>query len=294
MHIGIHFFPREGSMSIAEVAQITEDLGFESLWVAEHTHIPVNPLRSQNQRGPIPDSHARMFDPWISLAVAAAVTSRIGLGTAVCLVTQHDPIVLAKEIATLDVVSGGRVLFGVGVGSVVDETANHGVEPGDRWVVLRERVLAMKEIWTNDQAEFHGRFVDFDPIYQWPKPIQRPYLPVIVGGNGPHVINRVLAYGDGWMPFRTAGGDFLDRAAELQTLATERGRGAIPVGASGVDPDPTLLDQYQKAGIVRTVLRTLPDGREEIRLSSEAIQHPRATIRLNESSCPPIIWTRHS
>jgi alkanesulfonate monooxygenase SsuD/methylene tetrahydromethanopterin reductase-like flavin-dependent oxidoreductase (luciferase family) len=146
---------------------------------------------------------------------------------------------------------------------VVDETANHGVEPGDRWRVLRERILAMKEIWSKDQAEFHGRFVNFDPIYQWPKPVQKPYPPVIVGGSGPHVINRVVAYGDGWMPFRTAGSTFLDRAAELQRLARDKGRGTIPVGASGVDPDPKLLEQYQQAGVVRAVLRTLPgDGAE--------------------------------
>ena len=264
MHIGIHFFPRQDSMGIDELARIVEDEGFESLWVAEHTHIPVNPVRSQGQRGPIPESHSRMFDPWISLAVAGAVTSRIGLGTAVCLVTQHDPIVLAKEIATLDVLSNGRVLFGVGVGSVVDETANHGVQPADRWRVLRERVLAMKEIWSKDQAEFHGRFVNFDPIYQWPKPVQKPYPPVIVGGSGPHVLERVIAYGDGWMPFRTAGSNFLDRAADLQRLAKANGRGTIPVGASGVDPDPKLLELYQKAGIVRVVLRTLPDDRAEI------------------------------
>jgi probable F420-dependent oxidoreductase len=264
MHIGIHFFAREGSMSIAEVARIVEDQGFESLWVAEHTHIPVNPVRSLPGRGPIPDSHSRMFDPWISLAVAAAVTSRIRLGTAVCLVTQHDPIVLAKEIATLDVVSGGRVLFGVGVGSVVDETANHGVEPDDRWRVLRERVLAMKEIWSNDQAEFHGKFVNYDPILQWPKPIQKPYPPVIVGGNGAHVLNRVVDYGDSWMPFRIAGTAFLERAAELQRLAKEKGRGPIPVGSSGADPDPKLLEQYQAAGVERVVLKTLPEEREEI------------------------------
>lgn len=264
MDIGIHFFPREGSMDIGEVARAVEDLGFESLWVAEHTHIPVNPARSLQGRGPIPDSHSRMFDPWISLAVAAAHTSKIRLGTAVCLVTQHDPIVLAKEIATLDVLSQGRVLFGVGVGSVVDETANHGVQAEDRWQVLRERVLAMKQIWSKDQAEFHGKFVDFDPIYQWPKPFQKPYPPVIVGGSGPHVISRVLAYGDGWMPFRTAGGNFLDRAAELERIAKEKGRGSIPVGASGVEPDPALLEQYQKAGIVRVVLQTLPAARSEI------------------------------
>ena len=264
MDIGVHFWAREDSMDVAELARMTEDLGFESLWVAEHTHIPVHPARSLQQRGPIPDSHARMFDPWISLAVAAAVTSRIKLGTAVCLVTQHDPIVLAKEIATLDFVSGGRVLFGVGVGSVVDETVNHGVEPEDRWRVLRERVLAMKAIWTNDQAEFHGKFVDFDPIYQWPKPLQKPHPPVIVGGSGPHVVQRAADYGDGWMPYRSVGSSFLERAAELQRLARERGRAPIPVGASGVDPDPAVIEQYQRAGIVRVVLQTLPCDRDEI------------------------------
>jgi probable F420-dependent oxidoreductase len=264
MQIGIHFWAQEGSMNVAELARVTEDLGFESLWVAEHTHIPVNPSLSAGHRGPIPDSHSRMFDPWITLAVAAAVTSRIRLGTAVCLVTQHDPIVLAKEIATLDQLSGGRIDFGIGVGSVVDETLNHGVQPNDRWQVLRERTLAIKEMWTKDQAEFHGKFVNFDPIYQWPKPVQKPHPPVIVGGSGAHAINRTAEYGDGWMPFRTQAFNFLERAAELQRLAKARGRTPIPVGASGVDPDPKLIEEYQAAGIVRVVLKTLPDTRDEI------------------------------
>ncbi len=264
MEIGIHFFPRESSIAIAELARVVEDEGFESLWVAEHTHIPVHPGRSVQQRGPIPESHSRLFDPWISLAVAAAVTNRIRLGTAVCLVTQHDPIVLATEIATLDVVSGGRVLFGVGVGSVVDETVNHGVTPEDRWQVLHERILAMKAIWSTDEAEYHGRFVNFDPIYQWPKPVQKPNPPVLVGGSGPHVLRRVVAYGDGWMPFRVSGSDLLDRAAELQRMAKAKGRSAIPVSVSGAAPDPALLERYQAAGIVRVVLQTLPPDRDAV------------------------------
>ena len=154
--------------------------------------------------------------------------------------------------------------FGVGVGSVVDETVNHGVQPDDRWRVMRERVLAIKAIWTQDQAEFHGKFVNFDPIYQWPKPVQKPHPAVIMGGSGAHAINRTVDYGDGWMPFRTSAFNFLERVTEMQRLAKAKGRDPIPAGASGVEPDPKLLEEYQAAGIVRVVLRTLPDGRDAI------------------------------
>jgi probable F420-dependent oxidoreductase len=268
MKIGIHYSPTADTMSVPELARAAEDLGFESFFLSEHTHIPVNPVHSQTQRGPIPRAHAQGLDPWISLAVTAGVTTRILLGTGVTLITQHDPIVLAKQIATLDVLSGGRVLVGVGVGSVVDETRNHGVEPEDRWRVLRERVLAMKEIWTKDEAEFHGRFVNFDPIYQWPKPLQKPHPPVIVGGSGSHVLHRVVAYGDAWMPTagtaNRPGPALLERVTELRDLAKAKGRDPIPVGVSDPDPDPAVLEGYEKAGISRAVLRVPAAGSEDV------------------------------
>jgi len=268
MQFGIHYSPTADTMNVAELARASEDLGFESFFLSEHTHIPVNPTESLRQRGSVPRAHAEGLDPWICLSLVAGVTSRIGLGTAVTLLTQHDPIVLAKMIATLDVLSGGRVVVGVGVGSVVDETRNHGVEPEDRWRVLQERVLAMKQIWTRDEAEFHGRFVNFDPIYQWPKPLQKPHPPIIIGGSGSHVLSRAVAYGDGWMPTAgTAarpGPNLLERVAELRAMAAEKGRAQIHVGVSDAEPDPATLQSYQKAGIERVLLRVPAAGSDEV------------------------------
>lgn len=263
MHIGIHYSPKAYSMNMADLARAVEEHGFESLFLPEHTHIPVN-VRTPRAR-PIPRTHAEGLDPWIALSIAAGVTSRLRLGTGVCLVTQHDPIVLAKQIATLDVLSGGRVIFGVGVGSVTDETANHGVHPANRWRVMRERVLAMRDIWTRDEAEFHGTFVDFEPIYQWPKPAQEPHPPVWVGGGGSHVLQRVLDYGDGWMPTSwSVEATLFERAAELQQLAKDRGRDPIPVAVSHPEPDAALLGRYQKAGFARAVLHVEADEPKEV------------------------------
>lgn len=263
MLFGIHYAPTAESMNVADVARAAEERGFDSLFIPEHTHIPVT-LRTPRRSGPVPISHATTLDPWIALTAAAASTSRLLLGTGVCLITERDPIVLAREVSSLDVLSGGRVILGVGVGSVVDEMVNHGVDPDHRWQVMRERVLAMKAIWTHDQAEFHGSYVNFDPIYQWPKPVQKPHPPIYMGGSGPHVLNRVLAYGDAWMPtVTTAGTNFLERVAELQHLAQEKGRGLIPVSTSDPDPDPALLEGFQKAGIERSILR-VPDAGPDV------------------------------
>lgn len=263
MFIGIHYSPKAYSMNVADLARAVEEHGFESLFVPEHTHIPVN-LRTLRARGPVPRTHAETFDPLLSLAIAAAVTSRLRLGTGVCLVTQRDPIVLAREVATLDVFSGGRVIFGVGVGSVTDETANHGVAPDDRWRVMRERILAMKEIWARDEAQFHGKFVNFDPIYQWPKPAQKPCLPVWIGGGGSHVLRRVVAYGDGWMPTSWSVDHLFARMAELQKLANEKGRPPIPVAVSHPEPDSAVLESYQKAGVLRAILHVEADAAEDV------------------------------
>lgn len=268
MQIGIHYSPTASTMNVAELARAAEDLGFESFFLSEHTHIPVNPDNSERQRGPVPRAHAEGLDPWVSLSIVAGVTSRIRLGTAVTLLTQHDPIVLAKMIATLDVLSGGRTIVGVGVGSVIGETRNHGVEPEHRWQVLRERVLAMKAIWTQDEAEFHGRFVNFDPILQWPKPVQKPHPPVIIGGSGAHVLQRAIAYGDGWMPTAgTAsrpGPSLLERVAELRALAAAKGRTDFHVGVSDAEPDVAVMESYRDAAIDRVLLRVPAAGQDEV------------------------------
>src|SRR5919202_208167 len=218
MDFGVTMFPTEYSISIVELARAVEDLGFESLWVPEHTHIPSD-RRSPWPGGPeLPREYSHALDPFLALTAAASVTSRLRLGTGVCLVVERDPITLAKEVATIDHLSGGRFLFGIGGGWNLEEMANHGTDPTRRWPLLRERVLAMKEIWTHDEAEFHGAFVDFQRLWQWPKPIQAPHPPIIVGGNGPHTLKRVVDYGDAWGPIVGRGPDIAERLPELARL----------------------------------------------------------------------------
>src|SRR5439155_22551798 len=183
------------------------------------------------------------------LSVAAAVTSQLRLGIGVCLVIERDPITLAKEVATLDLVSNGRFLFGVGGGWNLEEMANHGTDPSRRWALLRERVLAMKAIWTQEEAEYHGHLVNFDRIWQWPKPVQQPHPPIIVGGNGPHTLRRVIDYGDEWMPIVGRGDRSVeDGMLELRRMAEEARRGPIPVSVWGVRPEPEAIDHWQSEG----------------------------------------------
>jgi probable F420-dependent oxidoreductase len=203
------------------------------------------------------DRLRRFLDPFIALTAVAGVTTRLRLGTGVCLLPEHDPITLAKEIATLDVLSGGRVLFGIGAGWNREELRHHGTEPAARWRVMRERALAMKEIWTNEVAEFHGQYVDFGPIWQWPKPVQRPHPPILVGGEGPGVLDRVLDYGDEWAPNAEPG--IAERVVELQELATARGRGTIPVTVMHVPAERDEIARYAAAGATRYVF-SLPSG----------------------------------
>lgn len=257
MQFGVHIEPTERAMDLRDLGRLLEERGFESLWLPEHTHLPVGGA-SVHPSGPhVHDRLRRLLDPLIGLAAVAALTERLLLGTGVCLVPEHDPIVLAKQVATLDALSGGRVLFGVGAGWNREELRNHGVDPATRWRVLRERVLAMKRIWTEDEAEFHGEFVDFEPIWLWPKPARRPHPPVLVGGEGPRVLDRVLDYGNEWAPNDEPG--IVERIPELQRRAAERGRGPIPVTLMHVAPDVDLLRRYEAAGVARCVF-SLPGG----------------------------------
>ena len=258
VRFGISMFPTRYSIGPAELARAVEERGFESLFVPEHTHIPTS-RRSPWPGGPdLPDMYRETLDPFLALAAAAAVTERLLLGTGICLVVERDPITTAKEVATLDLLSGGRFLFSVGGGWNREEMENHGTDPARRFAVLRERVLAMQEIWTNDEAEFHGEYVDFDPLWQWPKPVQRPHPPVLVAGNGQGTLERVLEYGDGWIPIPGRGAVPLgEGTARLRELAAERGRPPIPVTVFGARPDPEVLDHYAAAGVDR-VLFSLP------------------------------------
>ena len=260
MQLGVSTFPTETSMDVRDLGRALEERGFESLFVPEHTHIPIEPgIRTPGGRD-VPDEFRRTPDPFVVLGAVAACTERLLLGTGICLVIERDPIVTAKEVATVDFLSGGRFLFGVGGGWNRAEMANHGTDFGSRFALLRERVLAMKAIWTSDEAEFHGDFVDFGPLWQWPKPVQHPHPPVIVAGNGPGSIARAVDYGDGWMPI-AGRSDTAEDVEALQKAAAERGRGPIPVTVFGAPPKPETLAGYADAGIDRALI-ALPSAPE--------------------------------
>ncbi|HTE86249.1 MAG TPA: LLM class F420-dependent oxidoreductase [Dehalococcoidia bacterium] len=265
MKPGVSMFVTDYSIGAAELGRAAEDQGFESLFVPEHTHIPTS-RRSPWPGGPnLPEEYLHSLDPFLALAAAAAVTRDLRLGTGICLVIERDPITLAKEVATLDFISGGRVLFGIGGGWNYEEMQNHGTKPSLRWKILRERILAMKEIWTHDEAQFHGECVDFDPIWQWPKPVQKPHPPILIGGDGPRTFQRVIEYGDAWLPIMGRSEVPLsDKIAELNRLAREAGRGPVPVTVFGARAEPKLLEEYQAAGVERVVVGVRPAPAEQV------------------------------
>jgi probable F420-dependent oxidoreductase len=240
------------------LAREAEQRGYESLMVTEHTHIPVHAGMIDRTGGPLPDKYRRTHDPFVALAFAAAATTRLKIGTSVCLVVEHDPIVLAKVVASLDQLSGGRFVFGVGAGWNKPEMRNHGTDPATRHRLMRERVEAMKAIWASDEGEYHGELVDFDPIWQWPKALRTP---VFIGGNGPKVEDRVLRYADGWMP----------NMKEVETLgpriAAPRDRAGKHVPVTYYGATPENLDALREAGVDRALV-VLESGPEAEVLAS--------------------------
>ncbi|MGN6561134.1 MAG: LLM class F420-dependent oxidoreductase [Thermomicrobiales bacterium] len=257
MRFGVHFAPTQEALDVRELGRLVEAAGFESLFFPEHTHLPAYGASIHPSGPALHDRLRRFLDPFIALTAVAGVTTRLRLGTGVCLVPEHDPITLAKQIATLDVLSGGRVLFGVGAGWNHEELRHHGTDPATRWQVLRERVLAMKQIWTMEVAEFHGQFVEFGPLWQWPKPVQRPHPPILVGGEGPRVLERVLEYGNEWAPNAEPG--IAARVVALQRQAAALGRGNIPVTVMHVPPERRAIADYAAAGATRCVF-SLPSA----------------------------------
>ena len=266
MQVGLMTFPTEYSIQPAELARLAEELGFESLWVAEHSHIPVDRATPYPGGGELPREYSQTYDPFVSLAAAAAVTERLLLATGICLVVERDPIFCAKEVSTIDRISGGRFLFGVGAGWNREEMANHGTDPGTRFSLLRERIEAMKAIWASDEAEYHGEHVSFDPIWQWPKPLQQPHPPIVLGGNGPKVLERVVAFADGWMPNwgLQSNVELIARIAELQRLAADAGRDPIPVTVYAPRSKPEVLRELAEGGVSRVVLWVPPAPRDEV------------------------------
>jgi len=255
MKLGVSIFNTDYSIRIDELARALEDRGFESLWLPEHTHIPKS-RKSPWPGGPnLPKEYWHTLDPFVSLATAAVVTTRLKLATGICLVIERDPITLAKEVASLDLLSKGRLLFGIGGGWNAEEMENHGTDFKKRWRVLRERVLAMKEIWTKDEAEFHGEFVNFDPIWAHPKPVQKPHPPIILGVNTPNARQWVVEYCDGWLPIAARAGDLVAGVADLRERAKHAGRDphSLTVSVFAATPTEDALREYQKAGVERAV-----------------------------------------
>jgi probable F420-dependent oxidoreductase len=256
---GLAIFATDEGIRPAELAALAEERRFESLFFPEHTHIPAARASAAPRGGELPREYSHTLDPFVALMSAAAVTRQLRLGTGICLVVERDPITTAKAAATLDYLSDGRLLFGVGGGWNVEEMRNHGTDPKRRFALLKERVEAIKTIWTDDEASYRGKYVEFERIWAWPKPVQRPNPPVLVGGNGPTVIERVLAYGDEWLPEPEEG--LAERMQELQERARSVGRDPIPVTVYGADPKD--VDSYAEAGAHRCVYWLPASGREE-------------------------------
>jgi probable F420-dependent oxidoreductase len=269
MEFGVSTFVTDEGIGPAQLGRALEERGLGSLFLAEHTHIPVSRESPWPGGAELPRVYYRTLDPLVALTAAATATTRLKVGTGIALIIQRDPIVLAKEVASLDLLSGGRAMVGVGAGWNREEMRNHGTDPKTRMALLRERVLAMKEIWTKDEAEFHGRFVDFDPVFSWPKPVQRPHPPILVGGSGPTTFDRVVEFGDEWMPIFGRGTDAL--AAQIAELRERAGR-RVPVTLFGVKPDPEAVAALADAGVDRVLfgLPTEPEAETLTRLDEIA------------------------
>jgi probable F420-dependent oxidoreductase len=266
MQLGVTIFATDRSMSPVELAVAAEARGFRSLYVPEHTHIPTS-RRTPPPTGDavLAEEYKRTLDPWIALAAAASVTSTIRLGTGIALVAQHDAIALAKQIATLDRLSAGRVVLGIGYGWNEDEMESHGVDPRRRRARVRETMLAMQALWSNEVASFDGEFVRFAASWQWPKPLQTPRPPVLIGGApGPKLFEHVAEYGDGWIPIGGAG--VREALPALREAMTKRGRdpSALHVVPMGIVPTREKLDYYAEIGVTEAVLRLPSAPREEV------------------------------
>jgi len=265
MKYGAYMFSTDYAIRTDDLARALEERGFESLWLPEHTHIPASRQSPWPGGGPLPQEYWHTLDPFVALGAAAAVTTRLKLATGICLVIERDPITLAKEVASLDWISRGRVIFGIGGGWNAEEMANHGSDFQSRWKLLRERIEAMKAIWTQDEAEYHGTFVDFDKLWSFPKPVQRPYPPIVMGGSGPHARQRAAEFDGHWMPL--VGRDPLEEAiADLRVRAEKAGRdpARVTVSLFGASPSEGKLAAWRDLGVARAVFSLPSAGRDTV------------------------------
>ena len=257
MKYGIAMFPTDYAIPIDELARELEARSFESVWLPEHTHIPAS-RKSPWPGGPnLPREYWHTLDPFVALAAAAVVTKTLKLGTGICLVIERDPILLAKEVASLDLLSQGRVLFGIGGGWNAEEMEHHGTPFGERWKILRERIGALKAIWTQDEAEFHGKYVNFEKLWSYPKPVQKPYPPILMGGAGPHARQRAVDFDGHWIPIggRAYSEPIAESMADFRARAEKAGRdpATLTVTIFGVAPDEARVATLRDASVTRAV-----------------------------------------
>ncbi len=282
MNVGISVPLPAYLVDVGAMARTAESLGFESFWCAEHPFIPVHTTSRfpGTADGVIPEAYSHFIDPFVALARASGTTSRIKLATGIVLVPERHPLLLAKEVSTLDLFSGGRFLFGIGAGWLREETQLMGGDFDHRWGQARESILAMKELWTKPEAEFHGKFYDFPPVRSNPKPAQKPHPPVLLGGDAPRVLERVVAWGDGWLPNRVTPAELREKRAALDRLAKEAGRdpAAISVSVHGQPADRDLITRFHDAGATRVIVRPAtsksePEMVRELTRIAEAVLH---------------------
>ena len=266
MKIGAVMFFTADSMGPAALGRALEERGFESLWVPEHSHIPLSRKTPYPAGGPLIRPYYDVMDPFLALNTAAAVTQNLKIGTGVCLINQRDPIITAKSIASLDQLSGGRFVFAVGGGWNVEEMENHGARYDTRFKLLRERILAIKALWTEEEAQFHGEFVNFDPVWLYPKPKQKPHPPILLGGETDHTLKRVVAFCDGWFPRARGGWEPKGAVARLRRVAEAAGRdpASLTITVFAAPADAAALAVYREAGIDRVLLEVPDANRDDV------------------------------
>lgn len=267
MKVGIfHYLSTAYSIDPAVLAKRAEELGFDSVWLPEHPIFPVTTVSPFPLGGPIPHFYAEIIDPFVGLARASAVTQTIKLGTGICLVPERNPLLLAKEIATLDHFSGGRFIFGIGAGWVKEETEIMGGDFAHRWTQTQDAIMAMKALWTKEEAEYHGRYYDFPPVWSVPKPAQKPHPPIFLGSvTSPNVFKRIVAWGDGWMPVGVSLEQIKHGREALNELAAQAGRDprSIQIVAFFVPPDPEALKAFEDAGADAALVALETSGEKE-------------------------------
>jgi probable F420-dependent oxidoreductase len=266
MKYGVAIFPTDYAIRPDELARASEDRGFDSIFFPEHTHIPASRRTPFPRGGELPREYSHTIDPFVAMTMAAAATKRLKLATGICLVIERDPILLAKEVASVDLAFNGRVIFGIGGGWNAEEMESHGTAFKSRWKLLRERMEAMKELWTKDEASYQGEFVKFDRLWCWPKPVQKPYPPILLGSHGPRGLQRVVRYCDGWLPNAGRASDLIPQIGELRKCAEQAGRDpkTISITAFAAPPERKTIDQYEAAGVERSVFFLPPANADTV------------------------------